>query len=75
MTLCSDLANNTLDGPLPEVEIRSPGTMMSLQLEHNQLTGTIPHSLSQLTSLTVMCVAHVMAATPSPRCSLSRSIA
>lgn len=52
-----DLANNTLDGPLPEVEIRSPGTMMSLQLEHNQLTGTIPHSLSQLTSLTVMNLA------------------
>lgn len=46
-----DLSNNNIGGPIPE---DLPLTLQNLFLSDNQLTGSIPTSLSKLTSLSAM---------------------
>ncbi|KAM0843118.1 hypothetical protein ACQ4PT_057923 [Festuca glaucescens] len=46
-----DLSNNNIGGPIPE---DLPLTLQNLFLSDNQLTGSIPSSLSRLTSLSAM---------------------
>uniref|UniRef100_A0ACD5TZF6 Uncharacterized protein n=1 Tax=Avena sativa TaxID=4498 RepID=A0ACD5TZF6_AVESA len=63
-----DLSRNSLSGPLP-LNVISPICIESLYLFENHFTGTIPASLCEMKSLTLLDIGNNMITGQLPRCS------
>ncbi|CAI5488258.1 unnamed protein product [Closterium sp. Naga37s-1] len=63
---CSDLSSNQFTGTVPPV-VSNPTDLVSINLAHNLLQGSLPRALSRLSSLTYLCALLSLAR----RCSFS----